>query len=94
MPALEKNRSIGPWSFSTVSIRCWMSSSLPTSVVKATPLTSFAVAVAADHQFCAVLVEAFGQSFADAAGGAGDDDDFVLDLHAVSPLSLWPNHRV
>ena len=86
MPALAKNRSIGPNASSARSISATLPASVEMSAITSTRSLQLvgdvrdAVAVGDDHAGPGG-VEAAGEGGTDAPGGAGDDDMAVVEVH-------------
>ena len=87
MPALAKNRSIGPKCSSACSIRATlpasveMSATTPTARGCSSSATVDDAVEVGDDDAGAGGVEASGERGADAAGGAGDDDVAIVEVH-------------
>ena len=88
MPALAKNRSIGPNASSAASISATLPASVEMSAITPTPCSGSSSATprdvtdVGDDDAGAAGVEAAGEGGADAPSGTGDDDVAILEVHA------------
>ena len=96
MPALPAQRSIGPWSRSTCSMRATIAASSVTSMPTPTPPISSATAAAPRRRdrrrtrSTRRRRQAPSHGSTDTACGSGDNDDCSLNLHGADRRPLGP----